>query len=110
MSDIRMSLRFREDNPLDMQAWEKIKRISNESNTSKNAVIIGIINEYSLDALKDTSKIEGKLDEIIKKLDEVAASRSVVFANATNTDTKTQPEADETVSIGESALEFIGCF
>lgn len=110
MSDIRMSLRFREDNPLDMRAWERLKKLSRESNTSKNAVIIAVINEHSEDALAGSSRIEDKLDEILTKLEEVTASRPVVFANNTNTDAKTQPEADGPILISKSAFEFMECF
>ena len=43
MSEKRLSLRFRMDNPRDKEAWELLQRISEEEKISKNAVALRLI-------------------------------------------------------------------
>ena len=119
MEEKRISLRFRMDNEMDRKAWEILKAVAKERNTSKNAVAIDLIlsggvHTDSADELAEriAGLVANKLTkELICILMGSGASREAVSGNDVNTEkADTGSRADEPELLGEEALDFLDMF
>ena len=119
MEEKRISLRFRMDNELDRKAWEILKTVAKERNTSKNAVAIelilsGGVHSDSADELAE--RIAGLVvTKLTKELSCIpmgsGASGEAVSGIDVNTEkTDIGFRADEPELLGEEALDFLDMF
>ena len=119
MEEKRISLRFRMDNEMDRKAWEILKSVAKERNTSKNAVAIDLIlsggvHTDSADELAE--RIAGLVaNKLTKELICIpmgsGASGEAVSGNDVNTEkADTDSRADEPELLGEEALDFLDMF
>ena len=119
MEEKRISLRFRMDNELDRKAWEILKAVAKERNTSKNAVAIDLIlsgemKPHSADELAEriAKLVANKLTkELICIPMGSGASGEAVSGNDVSAEkADTDSRADEPELLGEEALNFLDMF
>jgi len=119
MSEKRLSIRFRMDNPQDKEAWELLKRISEEENTSKNAVALRLICKGAL----STEGTEGSsLDTVAERIADLVVNKigaaqiqdkemSVNESNVSFTSiANDEPQTDEYRAVSKEALSFLDEF
>ena len=119
MSEKRLSIRFRMDNPQDKEAWELLQRISEDENISKNAVALrlickGAVSTGSLGAESWNKVAERIADLVANRLEadkrqtkEIPACES---SDVTTVIDKDKPQADEFRTVSEEALSFLDEF
>lgn len=119
MSEKRLSIRFRMDNPQDKEAWELLKRISEEENISKNAVALRLIRKGAVTAGSiETSSLEmvaeriadlvaNKLEVSIRQIKEMPACDTRDITTAISNDSSF---TDEYRAVSEDALSFLDEF
>ena len=119
MSEKRLSLRFRMDNPRDKEAWELLQRISEDENISKNAVALRLIckgavstgsmgaESWNMVAERIADLVANILDADKKQIKEihVCENRETTTAIA-----KGEPQTDEYRAVSEEALSFLDEF
>ncbi|MBO6242032.1 MAG: hypothetical protein J6O61_14600 [Butyrivibrio sp.] len=119
MSEKRLSIRFRMDNPQDKEAWELLQRISEEKNISKNAVALrlickGAVSTESMESISLNVVAERIAELVANKL--VADNRLIKKASVcekrhtTTAITKDEPQTDEYRAVSEDALSFLDEF
>ena len=119
MSEKRLSLRFRMDNPQDKEAWELLRKISEEENTSKNAVALRLICKGAL----STEGTEGSsLDTVAERIADLVVNKigavqiqdkemPVTESNVSSTKiAKDEPQTDEYRAVSKEALSFLDEF
>ena len=77
MDEKRLSIRFRMDNEQDRKTWDLLKRISEEENTSKNAIAIGLICKG---AEGTDANEKGSLDVVAQTIAELVVNKLVESA------------------------------
>ncbi len=120
MKEKRISLRFREDNDRDMQAWRLLEEMANTKNASKNTVAIELMllgaennDRTSEDALAEliaervAAKISGKL--LIRSGNSEAEDEANRLSDVSTRD-EAAASADEPIYLGEDALVFLDAF
>lgn len=119
MEERRISLRFRMDNELDRKAWEILKAVAKERNTSKNAVAIELIlsgemKPHSADELAERIAllVADKLKEELGCVQIGSGASGEAESDIhVNTEKKGSVSgADEPELLGEEALDFLAMF
>lgn len=118
MKDKRISLRFREDNTLESEAWKRLEDYAKKKNISKNAALIDLIlsggskdnsveemGEQIADAVAE--KLMGKLALVQA---DSGAKKGTVVTMADTSESETVSKADEPELLGEEALDFLDMF
>ena len=117
MGEKRLSIRFRMDNELDRKAWDLLQRISEEENTSKNAVAIRLIcrGAGGIDANE-----KGSLDMVAQTIAELVVNKLVESTGAIENLSKVtmepeinlqqEPQGGDLRPISEEALSFLDEF
>lgn len=123
MKDKRISLRFREDNTLESEAWKRLEDYAKKKNISKNAALIALIlsggiTDDSMDSSMDKFA-ERVADTVAQKLNDrwklVQASGGAKEAVVETSDvlqavSETMPETDEPQLLGEDVIGFLDMF
>ena len=119
MSEKRLSLRFRMDNPRDKEAWELLQRISEEENISKNAVALRLIckgavstrsmgaESWNMVAERIADLVANRLETDKKQTKEIPACES---GDVTTAIDKDELQTDEFRAVSEEALSFLDEF
>ena len=118
MKDKRISLRFREDNTLESEAWKRLEDYAKKKNISKNAALIDLIlsggsKDNSMEQMAEqiadavAEKLTGKLTPVQA---DSGAKMGTVVTMADSDENETVPQADEPQLLGEEALDFLDMF
>ena len=117
MKDKRISLRFREDNALELEAWKCLEEYAKRKNISKNAALIDLIlsggKDNSVEEMAEriadavAEKLTGKLAPVQA---DSGAKMGTVVTMADSDENETVPQADEPQLLGEEALDFLDMF
>lgn len=119
MSEKRLSIRFRMDNPQDKEAWELLQRISEEENISKNAVALRLIckgavsdgsietSSWNMVAERIADLVANKLETSIRQIKEIPACDTRDITTAISNDSSF---TDEFRAVSEDALSFLDEF
>ena len=119
MKEKRISLRFREENELDMRAWAILEKKAKEKNISKNAALLDLIlaNSEKADSADELAEriallVVDKLkkDAIYLPMGSGASGNSVAEKEENVKETDTNYQADEPEVLGEEALDFLEMF
>ena len=118
MKDKRISLRFREDNALELEAWKCLEEYAKRKNISKNAALIDLIlsgggKDNSVEEMAEqiadavAEKLMGKLAPVQA---DSGAKMGTVVTMADSAESETVPQADEPQLLGEEAIDFLDMF
>ena len=117
MVEKRLSIRFRMDNEQDRKAWDLLQRFSEEENTSKNAVAIGLICKGA--EVTDANE-KGSLDVMAQTIAEMVANKLVESAGAieslsmvsreSESNSQQESQGGDLRPISEVALSFLDEF
>lgn len=116
MKEKRISLRFREDNEIDMKVWELLESAAKEKNASKNSIAIELIMMALEHENSDDALAERIAELVVAKLGGVTIQREATggdnSATEKGTDVRTElePLADEPEMLGEDAVGFLDIF
>lgn len=119
MKDKRISLRFREENEQEMEAWECLEAYARQKNISKNAALI--------DLILSCGKPNNSMDEMAERIADAVAEKltdklvlvqagsgakegTAEMIGAGASDSEAVPLADEPELLGEDALDFLDMF
>ena len=69
MKDKRISLRFREENTLEMEAWKCLEAYARQKNISKNGALI--------DMILSGGKTDNSLDEMAERIADAVAEKLI---------------------------------
>lgn len=119
MKDKRISLRFREENEHEMEAWKCLEAYARQKNISKNAALIdlilsGGIKDNFVDEMAEriadavAEKLTGKL--VTVQAGSGAKGETVETIGAVASEYETVSLADEPQLLGEDALDFLEAF
>ena len=119
MKDKRISLRFREENTLEMEAWKCLEAYARQKNISKYGALIDMIlsggkTDNSLDEMAERIA-DAVAEKLIGKLVPVQAGSgakggTVETIGAGASESEAVPRADEPQLLGEDALDFLTMF
>ena len=119
MSEKRLSLRFRMDNPRDKEAWELLQRISEEEKISKNAVALRLIckgavstgsmgaESWNTVAERIADLVANRLETDKKHIKEIPVCET---GDVTTAIVRGEPQTDEYRAVSEEALSFLDEF
>ena len=119
MSEKRLSLRFRMDNPRDKEAWELLQRISEEEKISKNAVALRLIckgavstgsmgaESWNTVAERIADLVANRLETDKKQITEIPVCET---GDVTTAIVRGEPQTDEYRAVSEEALSFLDEF
>ena len=119
MSEKRLSLRFRMDNPQDKEAWELLQRISEDENISKNAVALRLIckgavstgslgaESWNMVAERIANLVANRLETDKKQIKETPVCE---IGDVTTAIVRGEPQTDEYRAVSEEALSFLDEF
>ena len=116
MKEKRISLRFREDNEMDMRVWELLESAAKEKNASKNSIVIELI----LSALEHKNSDDAFAERIAEMVADKLGGMTIQREAPRETDVdcekrivaKSGPvsRADEPEFLGEDAVGFLDIF
>ena len=119
MSEKRLSIRFRMDNPQDKEAWELLQRISEDENISKNAVALRLIckgavstgnlgaESWNMVAERIADLVANRLETDKKQIKEIPVCET---GDVTTAIVRGEPQTDEYRAVSEEALSFLDEF
>lgn len=116
MKEKRISLRFREDNEMDMRVWKLLEEASKKRNASKNSIVIELISIAFEQENSDDAFAERIAEMVADKLGGMTIQREA--PRGTDTDCEKRivaksepvPQADEPEFLGEDAVGFLDIF
>ncbi|MCQ2526988.1 MAG: hypothetical protein MJ130_09505 [Lachnospiraceae bacterium] len=116
MKEKRISLRFREDNEIDMKVWELLESAAKEKNASKNSIVIELI----LSALEHKNSDDAFAERIAEMVADKLGGMTIQREAPRETDADCEkrivaksepvPRADEPEFLGEDAVGFLDIF
>ena len=116
MKEKRISLRFREDNEIDMKVWELLESAAKEKNASKNSIVIELI----LSALEHKNSDDAFAERIAEMVADKLGGMTIQREAPRETDADCEkrivaksepvPQADEPEFLGEDAVGFLDIF
>ncbi len=116
MKEKRISLRFREDNEIDMKVWQLLENAAKEKNASKNSIVI----ELMLSALEHKNSEDALAERIAEMVADKLSGMAFQSEATRGTDadcekrivakTEPVPQADEPEVLGEDAIGFLDMF
>lgn len=116
MNEKRINLRFRENNEMDMKAWELLEKAVKEKNASRNSLLIELILSALEQKNSDDALAERIAEMVVSKLDAVTIQREATggtgAALVKNNEIKAEaePQVDEPELLGEEAIGFLDVF
>ena len=120
MGERRISLRFRDDNERDMQAWKILEEQAHMKNASKNSIAIELMingdgagREMNIDAFTEqiAVMVAEKIKPLLKEMKEYSKGRESGRREETAPrENRADSQADEPIPIGEDALDFLDAF
>ena len=116
MKEKRISLRFREDNEIDMKVWELLESAAKEKNASKNSIVIELILSALEHKNSDDALAERIAEMVVSKLDVITIQREATggageaLEKSIDINAETEPQADEPEFLGEDAIGFLDVF
>lgn len=119
MKDKRISLRFREENEQEMEAWKCLEAYARQKNISKNGALIDLIlscgrTDDSMDEMAEriagavAEKLTGKLVPVQAGGGAKEGTAEMIGAGASESEAVSQ--ADEPQLLGEDAIDFLTMF
>lgn len=119
MKDKRISLRFREENEQEMEAWKCLEAYAKRKNISKNAALIDLIlsggrKDNSVDEMAEriadavAEKLTGKLVPVQAGSGAKEGTAEMMGAGASESEAVSQ--TDEPELLGEDAIDFLTMF
>lgn len=116
MKEKRISLRFRDDNEIDMKIWELLEKAAKEKNASKNSFVLELI-LLALEPKNSEDALAERIAEmVVSKLNVVTIQREATgdageaLDKVVNINVETEPQADEPELLGEDAIGFLDVF
>ena len=120
MGERRISLRFRDDNEKDMQAWKILEEQALMKNASKNSIAIELMingavgrREMNEDAFAEqiAVMVANRVKSMLKEMTVCSEGRGSGRREETvSGENRADSRADEPVLIGEDALDFLDAF
>ena len=118
MKDKRISLRFREDNALESEAWKCLEEYAKRENISKNAALIDLILSGGSKDNSVEEMAEQIADAVAEKLTcklvpvqvDGGAKMGTVVTMADASESEAVSQTDEPELLGEDAIDFLTMF
>ena len=118
MKGKRLSLRFREENDRDMEAWNKLEAEAVEKNISKNSLLVDLIlqgenRKKEIDEEVFAERVAGIIADRIMSIHGISMTicdDGSAVACSRHDEQAAALAADEPMDIGEAALDFLDAF